>query len=234
MIAKTQAVLALSLLLFLIGAGVAEASSGVGLSYPFDLDNMHVGVGYGTFHIRVYNNEDTELLVRFQVEGNIEDHLALPDNFHLSPSNSRSFDIGYSFLSIGTYEGEISIGGYFIGNEEPGGTASATLVGSVGADVRFVVGYAENLQETVLEILAHGSRSTEDLYGIFYDNAAVQDILDGLAEEGLIYLNPEGQWCLVGEELSSSEFPATPVVSTVIIVVATIFAAMWVYWRKIK
>lgn len=149
MAAKTQAAVALSLLLFLIGAGVAEASSGIGLSYPLDLDNMHVGVGDGTFHIRVYNNEDTELLVRFQVEGNIENCLTLPDNFYLSPGNNRPFDIGYSFISLGTYEGEINVGGYFIDNEEPGGTASATLVGSVGADVRFVVGYAENLWEVL-------------------------------------------------------------------------------------
>jgi len=240
MAVKTQATVALILFfLFLIGSGVAGALSGIGLSYPPDLDNMHVGVGDGTFHIRVYNNEDTELLVRLQVEGNIENYLTLPDDFYLSPGNNRPFDIGYSFLSIGTYEGEISVGGYSIDNEEPGGAASATLVGSVGADVKFVVGYAENLREAILEILAHGSRSTEELYNIFYDNAAVQRVLDKLAEEGLIYLNPEGRWSLVvedgGEELPSGEFPAAPVVSIVTITVVAIFVAiLWVYWRRIK
>lgn len=239
MTAKTQATVALSLFLFLIGAGVAGALSGIGLSYPPDLDNMYVGVGDGTFHIRVYNNEDTELLVQFQVDGNIENCLTLPDDLHLPPGNNRSFDIGYSFLSVGTYEGEISVGGYSIDNEEPGEATSAALVGSVGANVRFVVGYAENLREVILEILVHGSRSTEELYDIFYDNAAVQRVLDKLAEEGLIYLNPERRWCLVGEdggeELPSGEFPVTLVVSIVTIAVVAIFAAMlWVYWRRIK
>jgi hypothetical protein len=121
-------------------ASLGSAKAKIALASPHDLDNLHLVVGQeGSFKLRVYNHQESENSLRFEISatGRIAPFLSFSDNgFVLAPDISKQVLVSISPIEReNVYEGDISVFARSLGEDNE----ISPVVASVGAQVRVTV-----------------------------------------------------------------------------------------------